>query len=40
MVGLDVRLEHREDRRSDRRRRRDVILVEIRVGIDHGELAL
>ena len=40
VVGLHVRLEHRDDRRADRGRRREVVVDEIDVRVDDRELAV
>jgi hypothetical protein len=40
VIGLHVRLEDRGDRRADRPRRRDVLVDQIDVRVDDGQLAV
>jgi len=40
MVGLHVGLEHRDNRSTDRRRRRQVVIDQIGVRVDDSELGV
>jgi hypothetical protein len=40
MIGLHVLLEHRDDRRPDPLRRREVVVDEVPVRVDDGELVV